>query len=312
MPNFDGGHYFLTVFIPVRDGAIVDADGAVTSHVHALREELAVLPTAQQSPASERVGFSSPFDRNLRTHLARLVVIDDVAYNGRYPINALATAIGTKLGKPGPAIAQPIDQLPQPYLLFACDFDANSGLPAELSSYLHSLWNTMGDEWRAVLAHCHTRENIDSAEAFERLIVACQVETTMPFNDYWPNSPPLPGLNMAQAVGPAAAGLALLILGVFGGGCVVRLIGLVVIVAGIVWAYACVMRGGAKPLPAAPDADLRSVLKALYLQQRFIRFAIDMQGVDPDSLHTAFGAFLAIHQPDNALAPTQAPGVVRS
>lgn len=312
MPNFDGGHYFLTVLIPVRDGVVAGEDGTVTSHAHALREVLAVLPTAQQSPASEESAFSSPFARNLRTHLARFVVIDDVAFNGRDPQDAVVTAIGVRLGKPGPAIAREVDQLKQPYLLFACDFDAADGAPGALAGYLRTLWDSMGAEWRAVLAHCHTREPIHDAEAFVRLIRACQVETTMPFNDYWPNPPPLPSLNLAVALGPFALGLLLVVWGVLAGSATTWLLGLVGIVAGILWAYSCVMHQGAKPLPAAPDCDLPSVLKALYLQQRFTRFAIDMQGQDAGTLHEAFGAFLAAHQPDNLDGPTQPPGVVRS
>ena len=46
MPNFDGGHYFLTVLIPVRTDPVQDtrSTSSVTSHAHALREAAAIIP----------------------------------------------------------------------------------------------------------------------------------------------------------------------------------------------------------------------------------------------------------------------------
>ena len=66
------------------------------------------------------------------------------------------------------------------------------------------------------------------------------------------------------------------------------------------------------PFPAAPDSDLPSVLKALYLQQRFQEFAVAEQGAGDAALHAAFGRFLAKHRPDDLGWPTQEAGVVRS
>jgi len=62
----------------------------VLSHVHVLREVLASLPTENPyaSLASAAVSESSvvaPISLDQRTHFARLLVIDDVAYNGRQP-----------------------------------------------------------------------------------------------------------------------------------------------------------------------------------------------------------------------------------
>ena len=39
MPNFDGGHYFLTAFVPVRQGLTKDPAGTdrILSHVHAIK-----------------------------------------------------------------------------------------------------------------------------------------------------------------------------------------------------------------------------------------------------------------------------------
>jgi hypothetical protein len=67
-----------------------------------------------------------------------------------------------------------------------------------------------------------------------------------------------------------------------------------------------------EPFPMANRSDLPGVLKALYLQQAFTRFAIDQQGRDPAALHAAFGDFLRTHRPEDTAAPTQKRGVVRS
>jgi hypothetical protein len=75
--------------------------------------------------------------------------------------------------------------------------------------------------------------------------------------------------------------------------------------------YRRILRRGQAPLPTAPGCDLPSVLKSLYLQQHFTRFAIDAQGLSEAQLHARFGAFLAAVQPADAL-PTQPPGEVRA
>jgi hypothetical protein len=112
MPTFDGGHYFLTVLVPIRTAPMKD-DAAATSPVHALRKRLSVLPCAVGTPGVG--GAPSPFTRSARTHFARFVIIDDVAYNGRDGRNvALVTLAGEDL-----TVAQPQDHLtcPLPALL---------------------------------------------------------------------------------------------------------------------------------------------------------------------------------------------------
>ena len=71
------------------------------------------------------------------------------------------------------------------------------------------------------------------------------------------------------------------------------------------------IRGG-KPFPAAKHSDLKSVLKALYLQQNFVNFVIQNQGVADDVLYANFAAFIDEHRPQDLDAPTQDPGVIRS
>lgn len=316
MPSFDGGHYFLTVLIPVRIDAVADprTEHGVTSHLHALREVLAAMPTAQQSPATEASGLNSPFARNPRTHFARLFVVDEVAFNGRGQRDPIKVAL---VGPP-PSQFDPVDRLEGAWLAYVTDFDAADGESATIDAYLADLFRVMEPEWRDILQHCHGYDRVDGPDGFAKLIRACEIETTMPFNDYWARGLSLTPLNLKPFIHGAAGGAAALLLGLLlaifidAGWLWLSLLGLLAVVVAAGLAFVTVSREGAKPLPTAPRSDLPSVLKALYVQQNFTRFAIAQQGAPPDALHEAFGAFLAEHRPADVMAPTQARGVVRS
>jgi len=85
------------------------------------------------------------------------------------------------------------------------------------------------------------------------------------------------------------------------------LIGIVLLAAYAL--YRWILRRGQAPFPTAPGSDLPTVLKSLYLQQHFTRFAIEAQGLSDAELHARFGAFLAAVKPGDA-SPTQPPGEV--
>lgn len=329
MPNFDGGHYFLTALIPVRTDPVQDprASEWVTSHIHTLRETLATMPTALQTWATEGTGLNSPFARDPRTHFARLFVVDDVAFNGRVHQDAIGAAVkgalggllGRKLAGADPTQPQHVDHLPAPYLVFVCDFDAADGETATRDAYLRDLFGVMEEEWRAILQHCHGYDRVTDGAGFAALIGACQVETTMPFNDYYVPFPALTGLPLLPVAAPALGALALLAIGLLGrlldGGAfwgLLLLIGVVGTPLGVFYAYRRIVAAAQAPLPTGRRADLASVTKALYLQQQFTRFAIAQQGKDPVSLQAAFGTFLREHRPDDLAAPTQARGTVQS
>ncbi len=309
MPNIDGGHYFLTALFPIRNDLTPGHTGVQRSCVHMVRELLATLATAQQSPASVNSRFESPFSRCWRTHFARMFVIDDVAYNGRVPVNTLlSTARGDSL-----QTAQQIDHLPQPYLVFVVDFDALED--ATPDRYLEGLWDIMREDLVGIFKNC-VGFSAHTAADFASYVRKGQIETTMPFNDYWTVPPPLKTLSpllllalvALTAVAGGVAGFLLAgiparipccISGIVAGGA-----------AGLFLAFRWVMRRGAQALPVAPDSDLRSVLKGLYLQPRFTRFVIDNQGASPEALYAAFGAFIAAQRPDDRQSPTLAQGRV--
>jgi hypothetical protein len=326
MPTIDGGHYFLTVLAPVKTDPVQDGS-AFTSPVHALRKRLAMLPPAQQTPAC--CDGQSPFARNTRNHFARFVIIDDVAYNGRETENSICLALGNLFRKEKKielVVAQPQDHLTCPFLLFTAELDAATD--AERDSYLETLWVTMEPELREIFTHCERFDSVTGGESFAKYIASCQLETTMPFNDYYDaetiddlihgrikSRPPWPA---DKILIPAGLGALLLLMGlvawlVFCGNLMLLLVGAVVFGAGIWLAYATLMAAGKKPFPPGPD--LPTVLKALHLQRAFTRFAIDNQvlAADPASasqLHAAFRDFVTVNQPGNLGGPTQLPGVI--
>jgi hypothetical protein len=233
----------------------------------------------------------------------------------------------------------------------------------------------MEPELRSVLRHCRDFARVRDANGFADCVIQGQIETTMPFNDYWaegarflpkPEAQPTSGRKpfpwrslalIAGAVvvtivllagadalfGPrswlsaavkALVGLAaaVLVLALLSGPLLewfgvklslARLLALALAIVGFAMIYLAVqtsvaldgrpqpppgilnglisiaagvggvglavaavlvafrafmMRRGATPFPKAPDSDLPSILKALYLQQRFQDFAITAQG----------------------------------
>jgi hypothetical protein len=320
MPNFDGGHYFLTTLVPVRTDRDLPAGRTVTSHLDNLLDVLSTLPTAQQTEECVTFGINSPFARNTRTHFARFAVIQDVAYNGRDPQDALKTAVAG----PNPVIPQPVDRLSCPFLLFSADFDAATDAPGELVSYLRGLWETMEPELVAIFGNCVGFENVTDAASFATYIQRCQVETTMSFNDYWRTSPPLTSISIPWLLAPAAITGGAMVLGLLawpisvlaghGAGIwpMIALFGFLGLALSLFSAYRRVMKRGSQPFPTAPDSNLPSVLKALYLQQKFTRFIIDMQGQSAERLHAGFAEFIETHKPRDLVGPTQKPGVIKS
>jgi hypothetical protein len=335
MPTHDGGHYFLTVLAPIRVDTMIDPIvGRSRSHEHVLAQKLALMPTGRQTAVSPPDALPSPFAANLLNHFARFVIIDGPNFNGRVSEDTLlATVQGVN-----PLTPQPVDRLNAPYLLFAADIDAPGDGETALRAYTDELWATMRPDLTEIFGHCVGFEDIDDAGAFHGYIKQCQLETTMPFNDYWANGLTFPAVKLPlgwlkPALAVAGLGLvawlvALLLDGLFaalgrdnpiaGIAAAVTDWGVVVIIALLLLAlllgygaYRFILSRGMKPFPTAPDSDLQSVLKGLFLQQHFTRFAIDAQGLDDAQLFDRFGAFLAEVQPAGG-APTQVAGEVRA
>lgn len=316
MPNIDSGHYYLTALVPILLSAELESDGSVATPTNRLRRLLTVMPTTGVDAAPTLYGQiqgdprMSPFARNRLNHFVRFAVIEDVNYNGRISGDGIVEAVRGV----DPAAPQAFDRLSRPYLLFAAEFDPNSHGAPELDVYLDKLWSTMGPELREIFRYCYGFAEVRTAGDFVRYIKRCQIETTMPFGDYWTVRPPLhmlplapvavAGLGAALAAGYAAWRLAEPL-----GGWRWALAIPAALLAALAVALFMAKRHAAKSLPAAPHADLVTILKSLYLQRVFVAFAIAHQADDPAALHTAFGAFLDTHQPDEP-EPSQPPAVV--
>jgi hypothetical protein len=310
MPNFDGGHYFLTMLAPIREDAAYDpVTGGTRSHRHLLMQALSLMPlSAVTAHATDVAATASPFARTDCTHLARFVVIDDPAFNGRESGDSLLNKIPFWPFRTGdPLVAQPVDRLGVSYLLFAADFDARDGSEAALRSYADTLWRHMAEELTGIFRHCVGFEGNPDAASFFAYVRRCQIETTMPFNDYWAEPIPLKD-GRWWLLGGLAAGL-------------VASLAVAFAVSWFLFAPACalalyllyrvVLAVGARPFPTAPGSDLPTVLKALHLQRQFARFVADHQDADEPTLHHAFGRFIADHAPcDTGGSATQLPGVI--
>ena len=322
--TFDGGHCFLTLLLPVKTCEVVDQAGMRSSHTYLLRQALAMLPTAHQSKPTEAVPANSPFADSPRTHFARMAVIDDAIYNGPVPADTLVGAArGLVRGTPDGAVIKPVDQLPSPYLLFNVDCDA--GNDTELQDYLCELWQTIGPDLEPALVNCcGYKDRVTDAQAFADYMCDHRIETTMPFNDYWTQAPPFQSLSfIALALAALAAGalwgtclyFALNQLGIgpeWTAGGLLAGIGWVLssILVALYAAYLMVIVNGRRAFPAAPNSDLRSVLKALYVQRQLIAFAIAQQKPSAPDLYTAFGDFLRRVELNNLDGPTQMPGTI--
>lgn len=326
MPTFDSGAYFLTTLIPIRTDTIAD-DGAGTSPIHALRKTLSLLPRGERSP----------FAKNTRNHFARFVIIDDVAYNGREQPNTLLVSIGELLpikaldkfkNQLNPVVAQPQDHLASPFLFFSSDFDASAGDDNQRDSYLRELWETSQAELKSIFQYCVGFESrVTDAASFAKYIADCQLETTMPFHDYWPDGVPvdkLPTLSL-PTTGALFGGVAFVVFALlywwlfpdFLRGLWLLLALLAGVAAGGAAVYYYVLELGKKPFPAAPNSTLPDVLKSLHLRREFTRFAIDNQfasvGKDAASaqkLYDAFKIFVDANKPNDLDGPTQKPGAI--
>jgi hypothetical protein len=309
MPNYDAGHYFLTVLAPIRLDSVI-IDGQSQSRRHAIREVLALMPTAERTIASANKAPENPFARNTATHFARFAVLDDVVYNGRVPSNTLLA----RLLNQSPLAAQPIDRLSHPFLIFTADFDAADASSNALKTYLETLWATMKPELIEIFQHCVGFETVQTADQFFAYILRCQLETTMPFNDYWSAPPALRDLDIKPYLYSAGAGLVVAVLGLFIWRPWLVLLGLIILVSAAFLAYRAIANAAKQPFPkseppAAPS-DLLTILKALPLQRAFTQLAIDLQNRPDEEIYARFAAFIAANQPEDIAVAAQPPGII--
>jgi hypothetical protein len=188
MPNYDAGHYFLTMLAPVKLGmSTVEGGKPGFSYRQTVLDKLASMKNSETSVRSRETPDESPFARNTMTHLARFVLINAPPYNGRESGDTLLSKVFSS-GKSvlvrcfsigDPDKPQTADSLGVPYLLFAADFDAQNGEDASLRKFTDTLWATMADELKPIFGQCYGFETVTDAAGFFDYVRKCQVETTM-------------------------------------------------------------------------------------------------------------------------------------
>lgn len=141
MPNQSGSVYGLTILSPICYDKTAE-----TSHNCAIRMKLAAMPRDE----------FSPFAKVSSTHLARLVVMDDVVYVG------------------APSCEE---HLKSQYLIFETNFDG------DLDTYLSRMAREIPEEVDAVWQHCWGYPGVKNVDAFIAYMKKCQVTTTFFFAD---------------------------------------------------------------------------------------------------------------------------------
>jgi hypothetical protein len=141
MGNTNGQIYGLTILSPIKEDEGIDI-----CHATALRWYLAGLPRDSRSPFAQ---LSS-------THLARLVVMDDVVYVG------------------APACEE---HLKSRYLVFETNFDG------DLDTYLTRMARELPDFVDAVWTHCVGYPGVADTSRWIEYMKKCQIETTFFFAD---------------------------------------------------------------------------------------------------------------------------------
>jgi hypothetical protein len=146
MPSANGSVYGLTLLCPILD----DPD-ALTSHDLQIRDRLSKLSLDETSPFAVAPG----------THLARLVVLDDVIYVG------------------APSCEE---HLKSKYLVFESNCDGDR------DSYLTGLAKAIPEELDAIWKHCvgYPEKGAADLTAFLAYMKRCEIETTFffaPVND---------------------------------------------------------------------------------------------------------------------------------
>jgi hypothetical protein len=139
MPNQNGSVYGLSILSP-----IIEDDAATPSHDLQIRGYLARLSTREDSPFALAPG----------THLARLVVMDDVIYVGMPSCE---------------------EHLKSKYLIFESNIDG------DLDTYLAGLAEQIPEHLDAIWSHCVGYPGAANRQAFMDYMKACQLDTTFFF-----------------------------------------------------------------------------------------------------------------------------------
>jgi hypothetical protein len=141
MGNQSGSIYGLTILSPIKDDPSADVSPSL-----AIRMYLATIS----------VDGTGPFGKVTSTHMARLVVLDDVVYFGMPSCE---------------------EHLKSKYLIFETNFDGG------LDEYLTELATKAAEEVQQIWQHCIGFPGVSNTAAFIAYMKRCQLETTFYFAD---------------------------------------------------------------------------------------------------------------------------------
>jgi hypothetical protein len=141
MANRSGNIYGLTILSPIKN----DTQAEVSPSL-AIRTYLQTLPQDQ----------SGPFAKVSSTHMARLVVLNDVVYFG---------------------VPSCEEHLEAQYLIFESNFDG------DLDTYLGRLAREAATEVDSVWQYCDGYPGVNDVNAFVAYMKKCQIKTTFYFAD---------------------------------------------------------------------------------------------------------------------------------
>jgi len=164
MSNTSGNAYALTVLCPIKAG-----------HV----DEIAYADEVKCRLLEWNTRENSPMAKVPDTYLCRYFVLDDVY------TEALAGAEGRGTIMDGLAFLSPSlyklglpteEHLKSRYLVFS------SNLHGDLDTYLHGMWNAIGDDVVKVWEFCYGFENVCDAGSFAAYMKKCQLDVSLFFN----------------------------------------------------------------------------------------------------------------------------------
>jgi len=167
----------------------------------------------------------------------------------------------------------------------------------------------MAKELKSIFKHCYGFEGVTTAEHFFQYVKKCQLETTMPFNDYWAVTPNLSDFAFTRYLLPAGFALLIAVGAPFVGlGWVsiaaLMVLGAIVLVAWRSFTDKHTLRFRHHPLlrrgRICRQCSRRSTCSGVSPN-----WQLGSQGKSDEELYSEFGAFITKYRPDTVRTPTQ-------
>jgi hypothetical protein len=169
MGNISGNAYALTILSPIKNGIVKGEEISCADKVRDLLQEWNFLP-------------NSPMTLVPQTYLCRYFVLDDVYTQSTAGASVLDTfsdlmPVATDDVRRGALPKE--DHLKSRYLVFSCNFYCGS--TGDVDTYLHGMWDAIGDQVRTVWTHCYGFESVTDAASFAKYMKKCQLTASLFF-----------------------------------------------------------------------------------------------------------------------------------